>query len=66
MSDEIYVCRVCGKQVTAEAGKPAPVCCKNTMEPLPYCTKVPNAEMDRPTDSDEPCQDGTTPKKYRG
>ena len=28
-------------------------------------SKVPDAEMDRLTDSDEPCADGTTPKKFR-
>ena len=65
MSEETYKCSVCGRQTTIEAGKPAPRCCAKPMEPLPYCTKVPNAEMERPTDTDEPCQDGTTPKKYR-
>jgi hypothetical protein len=34
-----------------------------TADPLPYCTKVPNAEMARGVDADEPCADGTQPKK---
>lgn len=65
MSDQTYICRECGKQKTVTEGEPVPICCTKPMEPLPYCTKIPNAEMDRPTDSDEPCADGTTPKKYR-
>jgi hypothetical protein len=65
MSDQTYVCKQCGKQVDLKRGESIPICCDKPMEPLPYCTKIPNAEMDRLTDSDEPCADGTTPKKYR-
>jgi hypothetical protein len=65
MSDVGYKCPHCGKQIAAPKEKPAPVCCGAPMkaEPLPYCTKVPNAEMDREIDADEPCADGTQPKK---
>ncbi|MBN2199845.1 MAG: hypothetical protein JW747_08370 [Candidatus Aminicenantes bacterium] len=62
MSDITYVCRHCGRQVTVEEGKPAPICCQEPMEPLSYCTKVPDAEMSRLADDDEPCDDGVTNK----
>jgi hypothetical protein len=65
MSEVGYTCPRCGKHITLPPDKPAPVCCGMAMtaEPLPYCTKVPNAEMDREIDADEPCADGTQPKK---
>jgi hypothetical protein len=65
MSKQIYVCRSCGKQVTAKKGKDAPSCCQKEMEPLPFCTTVPNPEMSRFDNPDEPCADGTTPKKFK-
>jgi len=58
-----YSCSVCGKEVKAEKGTPVPRCCKKEMEPLPFCTKVPNAEMARSNDEDLPCDDGTRAKK---
>jgi hypothetical protein len=32
------------------------------MEPLPFCTSVPNPEMARNYADDEPCADGTVRK----
>lgn len=58
-----YTCFVCGKEVDVEKGKPAPLCCNKEMGPLPFCTKVPNAEMARNNDEDLPCDDGTRAKK---
>lgn len=65
MSDLGYTCPHCGKHITLPHEKAAPVCCGKvlTADPLPYCTKVPNAEMDREIDADGPCADGTTSKK---
>jgi len=65
MSENTFVCRTCGKQVKVKKGKPAPSCCQTEMEPLPYCTTVPNPEMSRFENPDEPCADGATPKKYK-
>jgi ribosomal protein L37AE/L43A len=67
MSEKTYVCPKCGLEVQVEEGEPVPECshCHVAMEPLPYCTSVPHAEMDRLEDPDEPCADGTTPKKYK-
>jgi hypothetical protein len=62
MSDITYACGICGKQVVLEKGKPAPACCRREMEPLPFCTKVPNAEMSRLADEDDACDDGITNK----
>ncbi len=55
MSDLIYSCDVCKKQVKVKKGQPAPLCCKKVMKPLPHCTLAPTAEMSR---DDEPCDDG--------
>ena len=65
MSDIGYTCPRCGKHITLLADKPAPACCGMTLkaDPLPYCTKVPTADMDREIDADEPCADGTAAKK---
>ncbi len=65
MSEVGYTCPRCGKHITLPPDKPAPVCCGAalTADPLPYCTKAPTAEMDREIDADEPCADGTQPKK---
>jgi hypothetical protein len=65
MSEIQYTCPRCGKPIVQSADKPAPRCCGTTLsaDPLPYCTKVPNAEMAREGDADEPCADGTTVKK---
>jgi hypothetical protein len=62
MSELIYSCRICGKQAKAKKGQPVPLCCKKEMEPLPFCTRVPDPEIVR-ADEDEPCQDGTAPKR---
>jgi hypothetical protein len=59
MSSIIYTCSVCGKQSTAEEGKPIPLCCNKEMEPLPFCTTQPHPEMARNYDEDLPCNDGT-------
>jgi hypothetical protein len=32
-------------------------------EPLPFCTSAPNPEMARNFAAEEPCDDGTLPKK---
>jgi len=63
MSDVTYACSVCGKKVKTEKGKPIPLCCRKEMEPLPFCTTAPNAEMARSGDADEPCDDGTLARK---
>jgi hypothetical protein len=59
MSEQIYGCRICNKQVKVKKGKPVPICCKREMEPLPFCTLAPTAEMSR---DDEPCDDGVKRK----
>ena len=63
MSELIYKCRECNRQITIKKGQPVPFCCKKEMEPLPLCTKAQDSEMARNYDADEPCDDGTTPKK---
>jgi len=63
MSELIYKCRECNRQITIKKGQPVPFCCHKEMEPLPFCTKVQDSEMARTADADEPCNDGTTPKK---
>lgn len=63
MSDKIFGCSRCRKQVPAAEDAAAPRCCGRPMEPLPFCTSVPNPEMSRNYDEDEPCADGTTPKR---
>jgi len=65
MSDAVYSCKTCGKQAKVPLGKPVPFCCGQKMEPepLPYCTSAPNPEMARNYSPDEPCDDGTLPKK---
>jgi hypothetical protein len=63
MDSVTYTCFVCGKEIKAEKGKPAPFCCNKEMGPLPFCTTAPNPEMARSGDADEPCDDGTQAKK---
>ena len=60
-----YTCPRCGKHITLPPDKPAPICCGMalTAETLPYCTKPPDAEMERLGDPDEPCDDGIKSKK---
>lgn len=65
MSDQTYKCRVCDRQVTTEKGQPVPVCCKKEMEPMPFCTAVPTAEMARNYAEDEPCLDGTARREKK-
>jgi hypothetical protein len=65
MSEVTYVCSVCHRQVTVEQGQPVPLCCRKEMSPLPFCTSVPNPEMVRSHEGDEPCDDGTLPKKRK-
>ncbi len=60
MSDVIYACQVCKKQVKVKKGRPVPLCCKKEMVPLPYCTLAPTAEMSR---DGEPCDDGVKRNK---
>lgn len=63
MDSVTYTCSVCGKKVEVEKGKPVPRCCHKEMEPLPFCTTAPNAEMARNNNEDLPCDDGTQTKK---
>lgn len=63
MSELIYKCRECNSQITIIKGQPVPLCCKKEMEPLPFCTKAQDPEMARNYEADEPCADGTMPKK---
>ena len=63
MSEATYHCSVCGKESKVKEGEPIPLCCHKEMEPLPYCTSAPNAEMARNEDADEPCDDGTGHRK---
>jgi hypothetical protein len=66
MSEIQYQCRVCEKQITIKEGQPVPLCCGKEMEPmgpLPFCRVMPDPEQARNYEEDEPCADGTTPKK---
>ncbi len=65
MSDIVYACEICKKRVQVPAGKPVPLCCKKEMVELPLCTSVPNPEMSRNYEDDEPCADGTQPKEEK-
>lgn len=65
MSAVIYKCSLCDRQVTAEKGRPVPVCCKKEMEPMPFCTAVPTAEMARNYAQDEPCLDGSARRQKK-
>lgn len=63
MSDVTYFCSACRKEALVKTGEPIPLCCGKEMEPLPFCTTAPNAEMARNGDPDEPCDNGTQPRK---
>jgi hypothetical protein len=63
MSNLTYECGECHTQITLKKGEPIPVCCKKEMEPLPFCTKAPDPEMARNYEEDEPCNDGTMPRR---
>jgi hypothetical protein len=63
MKELTYSCSICGKKTQVAEGKPAPVCCHKEMEPMPFCTVPQTAETARNYNADEPCSDGTTPKK---
>jgi hypothetical protein len=65
MDEVTYVCSVCHKQATVKKGDPIPMCCRREMEPLPFCTSVPQAEMVRDGAGDQPCDDGTLPRKKK-
>jgi hypothetical protein len=65
MSEATYFCSVCGKEVKVKIGKPVPLCCHKEMEPLPFCTAPPNAEMVRDDQGIDPCDDGTQPRKRK-
>jgi len=67
MAKKTYHCPICGKTVELKPGRPVPSCCGRPMEemPLPACTKAPGAETARPGDADEPCDDGTSPKRKK-
>ena len=63
MAAVTYHCTLCNKEATIEQGEPVPVCCGREMEPLPFCTTAPHAEMARNYEADEPCDPGTVPRK---
>ncbi|MCX6563905.1 MAG: hypothetical protein NTU60_09915 [Candidatus Aminicenantes bacterium] len=65
MSPVTYKCGVCDHQLTVEKGQAVPVCCKKEMEPMPFCTAVPTAEMARNYAEDEPCLDGTARRQKK-
>jgi hypothetical protein len=54
-----YHCSACKREVAVKEGDEVPICCGKEMEPLPFCTSAPHAEMSRNDDADEPCDDGT-------
>lgn len=62
MSTSMFGCTRCHKQASVEKDAVAPRCCGRPMEPLPFCTSVPNPEMARNYADDEPCADGTVRK----
>ena len=64
MSETLYRCPVCGKEIRVEKSGSAPVCCGREMEPLTFCKSVPNPEMARNYEADEPCDDGSVPRKH--
>lgn len=66
MSEVTYICSVCGRKVDLAVGSPVPLCCHKEMEPLPFCTAVPHAEMSRSGKEEEPCDDGTLGKSGKG
>ena len=64
MADPIYHCRECNRRATVKEGDAIPVCCGLPMEPLPYCpAAISDPEQARNYRDDEPCDDGTLPKK---
>ena len=64
MADPIYHCRECNKRATVKEGDAMPICCGLPMEPLPYCpAAISDPEQARNYRDDEPCDDGTLPKK---
>jgi hypothetical protein len=63
MSDIQYLCPVCHKQAAAKEGEPAPRCCGREMEPMPFCTAMPDPEQARNYKDDGPCNDGTSRPK---
>lgn len=67
MCNVTYKCAACGREVAVSKTQPAPRCCGKDMEaePLPFCTTAPNPEMARNYEADEPCDDGTVPKKAK-
>ncbi len=54
----MYLCRLCGQQSGVEAGEPAPFCCGQEMELLPFCRIAADPEMTRNYVEEEPCDDG--------
>jgi len=65
MSEVRYYCAVCKKETSVKEGQPIPLCCGKEMGPLPFCTTAPHPEMARNYDADEPCDDGTLPRKRK-
>ena len=63
MAPVTYQCTLCKKEITINQGEKIPTCCGREMEPLPFCTTAPQAEMARNYDADEPCDPGTVPRK---
>lgn len=59
MSEAVkYSCSICKKEISVPKGEAVPICCGREMEPLPFCTTAPHAEMARNYDEDEPCDPG--------
>jgi hypothetical protein len=65
MTEALYVCPACNKEIIIESSEPGPSCCRVKMKarPLPFCRTAPNPEMARSDREDTPCDDGTGPKR---
>lgn len=64
MPDPIYHCRECNRRAAVKEGDAIPFCHGLQMEPLPYCpAAISDPEQARNYREDEPCDDGTLPKK---
>jgi len=66
MSKILYQCQECHKEIKADEDQPIPLCCGKPMKsmgPLPFCRVMPDPEQARNYEEDEPCDDGTAPKR---
>ncbi len=61
MKEMKYSCKECGKTVSVTSDN-VPECCGKPMEqmPLDVCTYAFSAEIARPNNEDEPCDDART------